>query len=75
MTSHDDAARDTANARADAAAALGVRLKAMTAERNTLLARIDRVEAILIRGYSDNGGLPGDPLWLDDLLGALRGNR
>jgi hypothetical protein len=74
MTAHDDTARDTANARADALLAMHARLETITAERDELAARITRAEDMLARGLSANGGFPGSPIWLDDLAEILRGN-
>jgi hypothetical protein len=47
MTTADDAARDTAKARADALLAMHARLEAVTAERDELAAKVARVEALL----------------------------
>jgi hypothetical protein len=47
MTAHDDTARDTANARADALLAMHARLETITAERDELAAKLARVEDAL----------------------------
>jgi hypothetical protein len=69
MTAHDDAARDTANARADALLALHARLEAVTAERDELAAKVARVEALC-----DNAGDLDNGLLVWDVRDALRGN-
>jgi hypothetical protein len=72
-TPDDDLTRDTANVRADTILSLTGRLRAAEAERDALAMRLARVKELLAYGRSENGGLPGSRIWLDDLHTILRG--
>jgi hypothetical protein len=77
MTAHDDAARDTANARADALLAMHARLEAVTAERDELAAKVARVEALHTEYESSVGDVWCDACedaWPCATTLALRGN-
>jgi hypothetical protein len=72
MTAHDDTARDTANARADALLALHARLETITAERDELAARVRRVEALHVQ-YDEFCAAESQD-WPCATIRALRGN-